>query len=505
MHLIAEYLENSAQLLLRLLSSSSTVGDVVQTGTYTIDGTPQIPGVIQIEVASDTIKNGEAHIYFTGYWPLPKSLYVTLPDNSQQQVMVTQVVEHTSSLLIDQPLDVITPIALEDRRPGESANLYKPEPTLPPEYPDIWVELSLERTDPVRLGANMTSYPLEYVGGCAGRALSSTQAQVVTDAAPYLSYSPVRLEGQFTNTLVNSNFALSPTWSSPYFDPLPDGWSVTLADPMSMVRFQVAEQGAILPSFTVRYRQRGSDMSNIPPVTIYSPAVINTGETFQVIIAPSLGNAAGRVQLKTADDAIVSPIYPLVAGTPVVATLSVGTHIGRIKIVWDQTRGDGDEQVIQLVAPCFSHYVGGHSWIPTGTTSYADVLSLDNIEFDKPWFLTTGNIRVDGSGDPYSWNLKIGTQDLLKVNGGLLSSDFMTNVTPLSLSSYLSSTNSYRLAWSSQTSFTLFDANGTSFAIPFAVDFSHLAGVATPLAVKLTSYRLNEGSSLAKRWAFLPK
>ena len=512
MRCVAEYLENTAQLVLRLLSEPSVPGDIVQIGTYTADGTPQIPAVINFDLESDNIKSGEAHLFFTGYWPLPPFINITLPDLSQQRIPVVQVQQHKSGwepVLAKQSMDAITPIAPEDRRPGESANPYKPEPVIPPDYPNLWVELSLERTDPVRLGSGMISDPLSYVGGGAGRALSSTQKQVDTNVAPYLSYAPVRLEGQYTNSLYNSNFAISSSWSSPHFDPLPDGWSVTLSDPMCMIRMQTTATDAVLPSFTLRYHQRtGSDVSAVPPVTILTPPITTAGETFQVIVAPSSKNAAGRILLKTFDDAVVSPYYNLSGGAAVLASLNIGSHTGRVKIIWDQTKGDGEEQLIQLVAPCSSIYTGGHSWIPTSMTSYADVLTLDNIYFDKPWYFNRGNIRVDSSSDvasqPYSWKIKLGVQTFLKVEEGILNSDFIMSP-PITLSSYLPSVLSYKLIWTSPTAFKLIDASGlTSVTIPFAINILALSGVMTPLTVELMGFKTNEGSSVIKRWAYLP-
>ena len=510
MRFVAEYLENTAQLLLRLLSIPSVPGDIVQIGTYLVDGTPQIPESLGFDVVSDDIKNGEAHIYLTGYWPLPPWVDVTLPDTSQQRVAVVQVTQHTSSwepLLSEQSVDAIIPISPEDRRPGEGYNPYVAEATIPPEYPPLWIELSLERTDPLRLGADLSSDPLTYVGGGEGRALSSTQAQIAADAAPYLSYAPVRFEGQFTNSLLNSDFSLSPSWPSPHFDPLPNGWTVNLADPYSSIRMQTSAPGAVLPTFTLRYRGANANVS-IPPVTILTPEVTNAGETFQIIIAPSTDNAPGRIQLKTIDDAITSPVYNLLSGVAILAILPIGTHTGRVKIVWDQQKGEGEEQLIQLIAPSSSVYTGGHSYIPTGKTSFTDVVTLNNIIFDKPWYFNKGSIRVDGSGEsvsqPYSWSLKIGLQILLRVDSGVLSSDFMTGA-PVTISTYLPSVLSYKLVWTSLTAFKLLDSSGmTSVAIPFALDLTAIAGVSTPLTLELMGYKPNEGSSIAKRWAFLP-
>lgn len=509
MRIVAEYLENTAQLLVRFLSVG---GDVVQIGTYAIDGTPQIPCVITIDLDSDAIKNGEAHVYLTGYWPLPLFLTVTLPDASQQKVPVVQVVTHTSSwepLLIEQSIDAITPIEPEPHRPAESQTPSIPITVLPPEYPDVYVEIALERTDPVRLGANMISDNLVYIGGVEGRALTAAIKQKATDAAPYLSYAPVRLEGQFTNTLTNSNFSVSPSWPTPHFDPLPNGWSVSLADPLSMIRMQISEPDATLPTFTLRYRQRtGSDVSSIPPVTILTPPLTNAGETFQLLVAPSSNNASGRLQLKTADDAVVSPVYNLTAGVPLVALLPIGTHTGQVKIVWDQNKGAGEEQVLQLLAPSSSVYQGAHSYIPSGKTSFSDVITLTNIDFDKPWYFHRGSIRVDGNGDnpsqPYSWKVLIGSQVLLKVDGGILSSDFMLQPA-VNLSAHLSSVLSYKLVWSSATSFKLLDASGmTSVSIPFSWDLTSIAGTAASMSIEITGYKPNEGSSVAKRWSYSP-
>ena len=512
MRIVAEYLENTAQLLVRFLSIPSVVGDVVQTGTYSIDGTPLIPCVINLDLDSDAIKNGEAHAYITGYWPLPTYVNVTLPDTTQQKIPIVQVTQRNTTwepLTIEQPIEAIKPIEQDALRPGEGSNPYKPEIVRPPEYPDLWIELSLERTDPIRLGANMTSDPLIYAGGCEGRALSSSIKQLDVNTAPYLSYAPVRLEGQFTNSMVNSNFAVSPSWPTPHFDPLPNGWSVNLSDPMSMVRMQISEPDATLPMFTLRYRQRpNSDVSSVPPVTILTPAVINANETFMVIIAPGPSNAPGSVQLQSEDGAVSSPVYNLSPSVAIVALLPFGTHTGRIKMIWNQTKGEGGEQIIQIIAPSSSVYTGAHSYIPTGKTSFADVVNISNIEFDKPWYFTRGSIRVDGSGDvpsqPYSWKLMIGSQAILKVDGGLLSSDFSLQPA-VTLANYLPSVLSYKLVWTSLSSFKLVDTSGmTSVAIPFSIDLTPISGYSTPLLVEITGYRPNEGSSVAKRWAYLP-
>jgi len=513
MRVVAEYIENTTQLLLRFLSVPAIPNDTIQLGVYAIDGTPQLPCVIRVDIDSDSIKEGEAHTSIVGYWPLPKWLDVTLPDLTTQRVEVVKVIQYASNyepLLIEQPIDVIVPIEPEPRRPDEGFNPYKPIETLPPEYPDVYVELALERTDPIRLGANITSDSLTYVGGCAGRALTATITQKQTDAAPYLSYAPVRLEGQFTNSLFNSNFSLSPTWPTPHFDPLPNGWQVLLADPLSIVRMQTTEASAALPSFTLRYRQRtGSDVSTIPPVTILTPPLTNAGETFQVIVVPSSNNVAGRLQLRTYDDAVVSPSYTLVSGIPVIAHLAIGTHTGAVKIVWDQQKGAGEEQIIQLIGPSSSVYTGSHSYIPTGSTSFSDVLTLNNIEFNKPWYFYRGSIRVDGSGDnpaqPFSWKVQIGNQILLQVDGGLLSSDFQLQPA-VNLSSYLlSSVTSYKLTWASPTEFKLTDASGlNSIVIPFSFDIGAIADTTSSLKVVLTGYKPNEGSSIGKRWVYSP-
>ena len=509
MRFVAEYLEDTAQLLLRFLSEPAVVGDIVQTGNYVVDGTPQIPEISNIEITSDNIKEGEAHAYFTGYWPLPSYLDITLPDATTQKVPVVQVIQHDAKWqpnLINQPIDAIKPIEPEERRPAEGRRDPKPETTIPPEYPTLWVEIALERTDPVRLGDDMLSDPLTYVGGCEGRALSSTIKQSAQDAHPYLSYAPVRLEGQFTNSLFNSNFDLSPSWPSPHFDPLPNGWTVNLTDPMSIVRMQTSDPNAVLPTFTLRYRQRtGSDVSSAPPVTILTPEITNAGETFQVIIAPNPKNDDGRIQLKTIDDAVASPYYNLM-GSPIIASLPIGTHTGQVKIIWDQTKGNGGEQVIQLIGPCSSVYTGAHSYIPTGKTSFADVITLDNIVFDKPWYFNKGSIRVDGSGEnptqPFSWSIKVGTQILLKVDSGVLSSDFMIQPA-ISLATYLPTVLSYKLMWNSLTSFKLINGS-TSVDLPFSLDLSTIVGTSDPLQVELTGYKPNEGSSLAQRWVYSP-
>lgn len=510
MRLVAEYIENTAQLLIRFLSIPSIEGDIVQLGTYSIDGTPQIPCVVNINIGSDDIKNGEAHAYLVGYWPLPKYLDVTLPDLTAQKVQVVQVVQHSTywePFIMEQPIEAIKPIEQDLLRPSEGYNPYTPEAVRPPEYPDSYIELFFERTEPVKLGADMTSSPITYVGGCEGRALSSTIKQTQTDAPPYLAYAPLRLEGQFSNTLYNSNFSLSPSWDSPHFDPLPDGWMVNLVDPMSSVRMEISEPDTTLPTFTLRYRPRAdSDVSSIPPVTILTPALTNNNEVFQVILYAGANNTrGGRVQLKTEDNS-VSSTFTLVEGSAIIAHLPISTHIGRIQLLWDQPKGENTEQILQLIAPSASIYTGAHSYIPTGKTSFADVVTIDNILFNKPWYLYKGSIRIDGSGEvssqPYSWTIKIGSQILLRVAEGVLSSDFMLQPS-VTLSSYLSNVLSYKLKWTSLTSFKLSDVNDSNLVdIPFSLDLASIVGSDDPMSVEIMGYKPNEGSSIATRWAY---
>jgi len=510
MRFVAEYLEDTAQILLRFLSTES---GLVPAGTYIVDATPRIPEALSLDLDSDAIKNGEAHFCLTGFWPLPDWIEITSPDLSKTVIPVSVVVTKTSTwepLLADQSIDALTPISPEVLRPGEGNNPYVPEQTLPPEYPSFIAELSLERTDAARLGVGITSDPLSYRGGVAGRALSATHRQQGADMAPYVYQSPTRLEGSFTNSLQHSSFHYSPSWPSPYFDDLPNGWSVELTDPMDLIRFQTSEPSTILPTFTMRYRQRtGGDIRTaIPPVTVLTPAVVNIGETFQAIILAGAKNAeGGKVVLKTEDGSLTSPTYNLVDGAPVIASLNVGTHTGRVRIVWD-TAGDGEEQILQVIAPSAALYTGGHSWIPYGSTSGADSLTLNNICFDKIWYFHKGTIRVDGQGDepsqPFSWEIKLGSSTFMKVEEGILSSDYMTG-TSVMLADYLANVTRYRLVWSAPGAFVLSDTSGGSkVSLPFAFDISAILDSILPLSVTLKGYKPDEGSLIAKRWAWLP-
>jgi hypothetical protein len=504
MRILAEYLENTAQILVRLVQEPSVVGDIIPIGSYIINGSPRIP-VITIDINSDMIKNGESHIYLTGYWPLPAWLHITLPDLSEKKIAVVQVLEHKDSIITDQPIDANTPIEQDPLRPGESANPYKPIPTRPPEYPDLWLELLLERTDPVRLGDQMTSNALVYSGGGAGRALSSTQKQVGTDIAPYLSYAPVRLEGMFTNSLINSNFTLNPVWPSPYFDPLPDGWNIALADPMDLLRIET-DSLAVLPKMTLRFRHKPDKiLSTVPPVTVFTPPITLANETFQVILVPAK-TTEGTVQLVTENDALASPVYTLIDGQPVLATLPIGTNIGRVKIIWSTQLED--EQVLQLVAPQSSAYQGGHSWVPKDVTSEEDRLEITNISFNKPWYLYKGSIRVDSQSDrvdqPISWTMELDGQVLLQVDAGLLSSAYMTT-SAVTLSDYLPDVSGYKLYWTKPTEFKLRSSNGGSIVdLPFALDLSPILDSTAPINVTVHGYKLNEGSATITRWAWLP-
>jgi len=246
-------------------------------------------------------------------------------------------------------------------------------------------------------------------------------------------------------------------------------------------------------------------IASVPPVTVFTPELTLPNETFQVILLPSM-NSLGTVRLVTENDVVSSPAYPILDGNPILATLPIGTNTGKVKVVWD-TQYEG-EQVLQLVAPQASLYTGAHSWIPTGITSFEDNLDLSNILFSKIWYFYKGSIRVDGVGDnpdqPYSWLLTLGGQTFLQVSEGILSSDFMTTGA-VDISTLLSDVSSYKLLWTSPTTFKIRSSDGgTTVDLPFALDVSTISDSTAAMNIHLKSYKTNEGSTTAIRWAWLP-
>ncbi len=508
MRIVAESLSSTSQLLIRLLADADS--DVILLGDYLVANVSTRE--FSFSISSDHIKNGEAHIFITGYWPLPAFISITCPDLTIEKVAVVKVRQDKYPVLIDQPIETIKPIEQELLRPGEGLNPYTPIKVLPSEYPKFWIDLDFERTDPLRLGEGVASDSVVYLGGCQGRVLSDSKLQLSQDAAPYLNYAPVRLEGQFNNSLFNSTFDYSPMWQSPHFDPQPNGWSIDLSDALSLIRIKT-DTSRLLPIMSLSYRPRSSNLDNSfitkSTVTVLSPEIHNAGETFQVLVVVGKHNTQGKLRLKTFDDAIVSDVYNLIPGTTLAVHLNISTHVGRVKLLWDQMHADDDAQILHLVAPCASLYTGIHSWLPTGSISFADLVYVNNLSFNKVWFFQKGEIRVNGDGDnleqPLSWKLSIGSQILLEVDGGVLRSDFMHQPLGVLLSNHLTSVISYRLVWSSPTSFKLTDILGRMTSeLPFTLDIS-VINLDMPLSLEFAGYKSNEGSNILKHWVFSPK
>lgn len=505
MRFVAEVIAKQNEILLRLLGDGVSS---VLTGSYLVESFPPVLETVTFDVIPESIKLNETHFVFAGVHLVPDYFLITLPTLVQVKIPTTEVLKNASTdepKLSPQSKDTITPIEPEDHNPRESQPPII-EKVAPPVLPPFWVDLLFDRADPIKLGAELTSDKMVYEGGCQGRALTSLQAQIAQDEAPYLSYMPTKVEGAYLNNLPYADFNPG-VIHGPYLDPLPEGWTVQIGDPMALFRMSmknISEQ--LLPGWTLHYAQRvTNELLSVPPVIIKSPDVL-PNETFQILIVPDPKNAASTIQLKTEDNLFATPAVSLTR--PMVFTLNVQSSSGAVNIIWLQSKGDGSAQTIQLLAPTATNYVNAHSWTPEGSLSKADTLSVSNISFNKDWYFQKGLIKVksdlEDSLTPLSWELKTTTgETILTLQEGVLSSLYSS--VPVSLLSYLTDFGNYQIQWSALNSFKVSRDGINLVSIPFILDIAIPDSIlALPLILILKSFKSNEGSAIINRWLWKP-
>ena len=512
MRITAEYISDQKRLLVRLLGTS---GSPVQIGPYSIDGRPQLPKVQDVEVMSGSVVSDEVDLYFAGYYPFPTQVKVTLPDLSVLTTKVTDfininnVYKHSDDILMAQPSDALTPDEPPLHFVGESPTVAREVEVIDrPQVPSFWVSLNFEQSNPVVTGAGLTPPLLHYTGGGTGRALDSSHRQPSADYAPWLLRAPLRLEGAFTNLLAQSTFY--PVRSVVgMFDQVPTGWDVVPTDSASLVRVESDSGGIDVPSMTLSYTPRTNGVPTPIALTVFTPP-IPANTWFQIIVAPGEGNDVGSIQMTTADGLVISPVYSL--SSPVIARFNVGTHAGRVKILWSQ-QTDGQPQTIRLYGPICSNYGTSHSWIPPLEASGADNVLASGLGSAGKWSFHQGSIRIESAVEdrlkPFSWNLKAGSQSLLKLDSGVLSSDFSAStvdITPY-LSTVVGMAGVYNLVWSSPTVFSIQATVGNqlvSTPIPFAFGTIPDPVLLNQIDVELKSFSPTEGSAIVKLFKFSP-
>jgi len=501
MRFVAEVIAKQNEILLRLLGDGSSS---VLTGSYLVESFPPVLETVSFDVVPESIKLNETHFVFAGIHLVPDYFLITLPTLVQVKVPTVEVLKNASTdtpNLSSQPEDTITPIRPEDHNPRES-QLPIVEKVSPPILPPFWLDLLFDRANPIKLGVGVSSDSMAYEGGCQGRALTSLQTQIAQDEAPYLSYMPTKVEGAYQNNLPYADFN-SGVIHGPFLDPLPEGWSVQLGDPMALFRMSMTNASEqVLPCWTLHYAQRvTNELLSVPPVVIKSPNV-SPNETFQILIVPGSKNSPSTIQLKTEDNLFATPVVNLTR--PMVFTLNVQSSSGPVNIIWVQAKGEGASQTIQLLAPTATNYTNAHSWTPAGSFSKADVLSVSNISFNKNWFFQKGLIKVKSDLDdtltPIDWEIKTTTgEQILALQEGVLSSLYSSS--PVSLLSYLTDFGNYQIQWTALNSFKVSMDGINQVSIPFILDIAVPDSIlASPLIMTLKSFKSNEGSAIIHRW-----
>ena len=515
MRIVCETQQDTNRVCIRLLGDPS--GPVV-SGPYVVDGTPQILEPLRFDINDASIINDEVDLYFAGFAILPKRFVVTLPDASIQYIPIGEPAREQNPVFkpqedfVAQPIDA-NPILFPMETP-----LPKPLAITPPSIPSVWVDLNFNSTHPLHVGVNMLSDAVTYTGGCQGRFLSSSIVQPAQDYAPWLLRAPMRLEGEYTNRLQDSDFLSDPADRGPYLDVTPSGWRVLLSDPMSLLRQQISPAG--MPTWTLRFTENPSASYSlaIPSLTIFSPMVVNSGETFQVILLPSKENTSSWVQLKTEDDLNASQPIHLTSGVPTVASLTVGASPPtRVKIAWHQNSDSSKKaQTLQVIAPTSGAYSGGHSWLPYGVTSTADFVRVPSLSFNEKWFLVKGTIQTEYVSDvvtkPPSWSIVTQGGDIvLRLAGGILGSDI--SGTTLDLAPYFAAiedVGGYELKWVSLFDDFVLTIRGRDgklkppVQIPFRLNTVQDAILTSALEVWITGYTPTEGSHIITKWGWHP-
>lgn len=493
MRVVSEYLYKTDQLLIRLLGTTTPV----QTGAYIIDGTPKFPIPFPIDVSDDQIVNGEVDLSFSGFNLKPAYLTVTLPDTTVQHVTTKTVEVPTPTSLASQSEETNVP----DEPPMHQPIMPEIEVVAPPVLPPHWCELNFAKTNPLLLGMGCNG-SLTYTGGCAGRALDAKTAQKAQDAAPYLIGAPFHLEGTFENVIPNDTLYDQQSLVG-FLDTIPAGWGIQLADPNAMLRVETQMVG-LLPTILITYYKTPGEMTTSTPAVTISTPVIPDGYEFSALFDPARENASGTITLVSEDGLVASPITLLPGLTPL--NLNVGTHGGQVKIVWNQSYGDGEAQVLRIACPTSTQYSGVHTWTPAGRTSQADILTAD-ISFVSPAFkFDCGSLKIDSSSEsgikPISWALSV-PGNLLSLTSGILASAYSSSV-PLDLVPYLTSlpqSGSYSLKWSPGKNLTLY-GKGMTIQLPFIIDLPIPPTTAAQLV--FNSFGPNEGSGRLQYVAFSP-
>jgi len=515
-----EYIQDTAKILVRLLTEQadtllSLPESPVQVGRYLVDAFPQIQFQAKFDIDAEQIVDGEAKVYFTGWYPLPESVTVTFPDLTKFDTSLKQVRQEyrNEEKLAEQKTETIEkPDAVE--YPAHS--LYKPDEMKQPDLPPFWFDLNFAKANPLSFGTGLSGSLLSYQGGVAGRALDSKILQSAVNAAPYKVNATTRLEGGYTNVLPNSDFAL--TYIPPsQLDLFPQGWNITLSDPDNLIRTKVNPDDTVkIPHVEVHWYPRPGfvDFSNQAPVTI-STEVVPAFHTFQVIAIPARTNSPGTIQLKSATGLALSPVYTL--SGPIVLRLNVGVDAGSVKILWNQTSPKADEQYVTLFGAMASQYQSPHSYIPTNAVNTADLLTVSGFGGSKFQF-GEAYLRIESEqevvGQPFSWALKFtGGGFLLRVDGGFLDSSYSSDpafdLTPY-LSSDITTAGNYKIKWSSGQPLKLYkkipNQPETESVLPMTFDLpisdSFLNGT---MDLEIRSYSPTSGSSRLKYFVLKPK
>lgn len=505
MRIVAEPLANSNRLLVRLLGSD------IAYGSYKIDATPAIREVVAFEVVAGMVRQEEVRLYLTGFAKDPEQIKVTTPDNSVVFVQVGQVeLPKEEPYTIEQPTETIEK---EEKQVFQQPLPSQIETVQPPELPRQWFELHLERSSPLVLGNYVTSGPIVYQGGCLGRALSSAIAQTGANEAPYKQGISPRIEGQWSNTLQNSNLAIVETRSG-FLDKVPQGWYLDLTNSSDLLRV-VTTEGKPLPSLQLTWRV--SDMTGLsvlPRLSIVTPPV-SAGRTLQFIASPSAKNDRGGYLRLQSSSMAYSAQFSLEPGVPTVVRFDVLDDPGPVTVRWHQRSTDYTNQELSIVGPMASDYGSPHSFAPTGSTSQADLVEVNDIVYqDRRWPLNQGCIRVDSDvetiNQPISWDIYFADDGsrFLALENGILWSTFAS--TPLTLAPYLAETineaGNYKIKWSGDEFKIVTRSNPQGTELPFSLDLTiPEARRTSPLCLRISSFHSGVGSGMIRYFGFLPK
>ena len=512
MRIVSEYLYKTDQLLLRLLGTPAVPGPAtnVQTGTYVIDGTPELPEIFTVDVTTDQIINNEVRLIFNGFNLKPAELSITLPDATTQDVMTVLVEEPTPTDLLPQIPEIKEPDEPPIHRPMPLPAPDRIETIIAPEIPEQWVSLDFLRTNPLQLSKTGTgSGSIAYIGGCQGRALNGMLEQPSADYAPYLIPAPTHFEGGVNNLLQNTDFSQTREVVG-YLDPIPDFWDFQLADPSAMLRVNT-EMIGLLPTLLLTYYKSPGMANNLSPaITMTAPNVANNQE-FRAIFEPGKNNATGTIKISSFDG-FVSTSPALLSGVQSCG-LNVGAHGGRVRILWDQSYGDGEPQILRIACPTATGYSGAHTWTPYNTVCGADSF-VANITYPQIK-LDSGTVRIDSitetKATPISWIVESPSTayNIISLSAGMLSSS-LSSYAPINLAAYLATTEEpgrYSLKWLPGQNLKLLSKGlpPQGLSIPFQLDLAIPPAVAVaPIKITISSYQSNEGSGRLQFFAFSP-